>query len=81
VAYSNGSLYFGGLKGQALYEAVLDGTSIKEVKPHLQNEFGRIRDVVLGPDAMLYITTSNNDSRGTPVRGDDKIIMVNPLKL
>ena len=81
VAYSNGSLYFGGLKGQALYEAVLDGTSIKEVKPHLQNEFGRIRDVVLGPDAMLYITTSNNDSRGIPVRGDDKIIMINPQKL
>lgn len=81
MAYLNGSLFFGGLKGQALYEAVLDGTKIKELKTHLQNQFGRIRDVVVGPDTMLYITTSNEDGRGTPTAGDDKVIRINPTKL
>lgn len=81
MAYLNGSLFFGGLRGQALYEAVLDGTTVKELKTHLSGEFGRIRDVVLGPDNLLYITTSNEDGRGTPQSGDDKIIKVNPQKL
>ena len=42
---------------------------------------GRVRDVVLGPDNMLYITTSNHDGRGTPRDGDDKVIKINPAKL
>jgi glucose/arabinose dehydrogenase len=78
MVFLNGSLFFGGLKGQAVYEAVLDGTKVKEVTAHLQRKFGRIRDVEVGPDGFLYITTSNNDSRGTPQAGDDKILKINP---
>ncbi len=76
----NGSIFFGGLKGATLYEAVIKGTSV-DLKKHFSGEFGRIRDVVLGPDNMLYITTSNKDGRGTPNAGDDKIIRINPEKL
>ena len=36
----------------------------KDLKEHFKEQFGRIRDVVLGPDNMLYITTSNRDGRG-----------------
>ncbi len=78
MAYYNGSLYFGALRGQALFQASVDGRQLKE---HFKGQFGRIRDVVLGPDNMLYITTSNRDGRGNPLPEDDKIIRINPEKL
>ena len=74
------SVFFGGLKGQGLYEAVINGTKVT-LKKHFDQELGRIRDVVLGPDNMLYITTSNRDGRGDPKTGDDKILRLNPGKL
>lgn len=81
AAYFEGSIYFGGLRGQALYQAQVDNKTITELKTHFKNKYGRIRDVVLGPDNMLYITTSNNDGRGTPQAQDDKILKINPGKL
>lgn len=77
MAYINNSLFFAGLRGQTLYEAVLDGDSIK-LKEHFKGEFGRIREVVLGLDNMLYVTTSNRDGRGLPISEDDRIIRINP---
>lgn len=71
-----GSIYFGGLRGQALYQAVLSGNTAT-LRTNLKGELGRIRDVVVGPDGMLYITTSNRDGRGDPGADDDKIIRVN----
>ncbi|EKD65594.1 MAG: quinoprotein glucose dehydrogenase, partial [uncultured bacterium] len=70
------SLFFSGLRGQALYEAVIAGDDIS-FKEHFKGEFGRIRNVVLGSDGYLYITTSNRDGRGTVKTGDDKIIKIN----
>lgn len=81
IAYYNGSLFFGGLKGETLYEAVLAGLSVAELKEHFVGEFGRIRTVVLGPDNLLYITTSNRDGRGDIRPGDDKIIRIDPEAL
>ena len=81
LVYMNGSLFFGGLMGQSLYEAKLDGTGVAELKEHFKNEYGRIRTVRVGPDNMLYITTSNTDGRGSPKQGDDKIIRINPNSL
>ena len=81
IAYLDGKLYFGGLKGEALYEAVLDGERIVEFKEHFKGEFGRIRTVRVGPDGMLYLTTSNRDNRGSPTADDDRILRINPEKL
>jgi aldose sugar dehydrogenase len=80
AAYLEGSIYFTGLRGKSLYQAVLSGNSAT-IEAHFEDEFGRIRDVVIGPDNMLYITTSNRDGRGNVRSGDDKIIRVNPAKL
>ena len=80
VAFYNGSFYFGGLRGEALYKVTLINGQ-PELKEYFKGEFGRIRDVVLGPDNMLYISTSNQDGRGIPRANDDKIIRVNPEKL
>ena len=80
ATFIKNSLFFGGLRGSTLYEAVINSDQIT-LKEHLQNQFGRIRDVVLGPDNLLYITTSNRDGRGIPSSTDDRIIKVNPAKL
>jgi len=79
LAFVNDSLFFGGLRGQALYETKT--TNNPSIKEHFKGEFGRIREVIVGLDNMLYITTSNRDGRGTPNANDDKVIRVNPSKL
>jgi glucose/arabinose dehydrogenase len=81
LAFINDSLFFAGLRGQALYETVIKNGQVTELKTHFKGEFGRIREVIVGPDNMLYITTSNRDGRGNPNANDDKIIKVNPTKL
>jgi glucose/arabinose dehydrogenase len=78
LAFIDGSLFFGGLRGEALYEAQVDNNNQVTLKEHFKGEFGRIRAVVLGPDGFLYISTSNLDGRGDVHTGDDKIIRINP---
>ena len=80
LAYADGKFYFGGLRGNALF-------SIEEINgeymltEYFKGEFGRIRDVIKGPDNMLYITTSNRDGRGIESENDDKVIRINPFIL
>lgn len=77
IAYFKGRFYFGGLRGQALYQlSFVNGRP--KIKEYFKNQFGRIRDVVVGPDQMIYFSTSNRDGRGKPKEGDDKIIKVDP---
>ncbi len=87
TAFLNGSIFFAGLRGQALFEYNIEN---KKLTSHLKGEIGRIREVVVGPaspaqrgepDNLLYITTNNRDGRGVPDTTDDKIIRVNPAKL
>lgn len=80
AAFLGNSIFFGGLRGRTLYEAVIDGENIS-LKEHFAGEFGRIREVVAGPNGMLYMSTSNRDGRGSPSETDDRIIRVNPAKL
>lgn len=81
IAFYNNSLYFAGLRGNALFRANVSNNTVSNLTKFFEGEFGRIRDVVLGPNNMLYITTSNEDGRGSPSPDDDKIIIVNPSKL
>lgn len=78
AAYLSGRLFFGGLKGESLYEAILEEERIVEVKAHFTGMFGRIRTVRVGPDGALYLTTSNRDGRGQPHQSDDRIIRIDP---
>jgi len=74
----DGSIFFGGLRGEALCEAVIEGDDIVEIRTHVSGQFGRIRTVKQGPDGYFYITTSNRDGRGDSVSTDDRIIKVDP---
>lgn len=78
AAISGHSLYFAGLRGEALYEFDF---SRRLLTAHLQGSLGRLRAVEFGPDGLLYLTTSNRDGRGQPRAGDDKIIRVSPTAL
>ena len=78
AAYLNGSVFFGGLRGEALYEARLSDSAGPMLRAHFYGEFGRIRAVIVGPDGMLYFTTSNRDRRGLVRSGDDRIVRVDP---
>lgn len=75
AVYFDESIFFAGLKGEALYEYNINS---KELKNHLFQEFGRLRAVVIGPDNFIYISTSNTDGRGEIKNNDDKIIKINP---
>lgn len=80
ASYNNGSIFFAGLRGNGLYEAVIDPRTgeVKELHKHLDGEYGRLRNAVLGPDGKIYILTSNRDGRGNPRGNDDRIIIFVP---
>ncbi len=78
AVFWNGHLFFAGLRGTGLFEFnPLDNSVIK----HFDGQFGRIRDVVLGPSDMLYILTNNTDGRGSPQAEDDRIIRIDPKQI
>ncbi|HEY5543642.1 MAG TPA: PQQ-dependent sugar dehydrogenase, partial [Candidatus Binatia bacterium] len=72
-----GSLLFTGLRGQTLYRVQLDPNDPRkalQLERHFPRRFGRLRDVVEGPDGNLYLLTSNRDGRGNPTEDDDRLI-------
>ncbi|MBI2074449.1 MAG: PQQ-dependent sugar dehydrogenase [Candidatus Levybacteria bacterium] len=81
ATFVGSSLFFSGLRGQALYKAEINNNQIVQIKEHFKSQYGRIREVILGQDGMLYITTSNKDGRGNPQLNDDKVIKIDPEDL
>jgi glucose/arabinose dehydrogenase len=73
----SGSLLFTGLRGQTLYRVVFasnDPRKTEKFERYFYRQFGRLRDVVEGPDGNLYLLTSNRDGRGSPKDDDDRVI-------
>ncbi|MFI6597964.1 PQQ-dependent sugar dehydrogenase [Nonomuraea sp. NPDC050536] len=79
LAYADGSLWVGALRGERLWQVPLgkDGSPGKPVA-HFRGEYGRLRAVVAAPGGELWVSTSNQDGRGDPRPGDDKILAVTP---
>lgn len=75
------NIYFTGLRGESLYQARIEGQQVVSLRSHFREDFGRLRDVTVGPERDLYFTTSNRDGRGEPSRKDDRIIRVDPGEL
>ncbi len=72
-----GSFLFTGLRGQALYRLTVDPANPRTVTSFetlYGSAYGRLRDVVEGPDGALYILTSNRDGRGSPRPEDDRVL-------
>lgn len=67
------------LAGRHLHRVRLDPAAPRRVVASerlLQNRYGRLRDVVTGPDGALYVSTSNRDGRGSPTADDDRILRI-----
>ncbi|MFB4267614.1 PQQ-dependent sugar dehydrogenase [Nonomuraea sp. GTA35] len=79
MAYANGSLWVGALRGARLWQIPLgeDGSAGAPVA-HFTDRYGRLRAVAATPDGKLWVGTSNKDGRGSPKDGDDRIMSVTP---
>ena len=75
-----GDLLIATLRGEHLRRVTIDraGDQVTRDDPVYRGRFGRLREVVEGPDGGIYLLTSNTDGRGSPSRGDDRIIRVVP---
>lgn len=70
------------LRGQRLWIVQFDQSGAPAAEPQaaVVGEFGRLRSVAMGPDGMLWVTTSNLDGRCDEDRGctaneaDDRIL-------
>lgn len=83
MAFWDGRLFVATLRSRALVRIALERsgedyrvTAIDRFFARGVSEgiYGRLRDVVVGPDGALYVLTSNRDGRGSPAPGDDRIL-------
>ncbi|MBU3810458.1 MAG: PQQ-dependent sugar dehydrogenase [Candidatus Niameybacter stercoravium] len=75
-----GNLLVACLRGEQLLALLLnpDGTLVTRMEVRLKNEYGRLREIIEGPDGSLYLTTNNRDGRGTTNIADDQILQLIP---
>jgi glucose/arabinose dehydrogenase len=78
LAYLNGSLWAGALRGGRLWQIPLEGGTTGKPRDFFVGDYGRLRTVVAAPDGNLWVTTSNRDGRGEPRAKDDRILVVAP---
>lgn len=63
------------LKGQRLWRVPLNGTEASAApEAFLTGRYGRLRTVVSAGGDRLWLTTSETDGRGTPVKDDDRLL-------
>lgn len=66
----SGSLFVATLKEQDLRRFQVDGTAVVPKEVLYDQKYGRLRSVTVGPDAALYVTTSNGSG--------DRIVRIAP---
>ncbi len=74
-------LFVATLRGEHLHRIRFDPADPRRVLADerlLEGRFGRLRDVVTGPDGALYICTNNRDGRGSIGADDDRILRLVP---
>ena len=79
IPHWNGKYFAASLRGEHLLAIDFDSKyNVISFEKLFLGEFGRLRDVVNGPNG-LYVLTSNQDGRGTPSYNDDKILLITSL--
>ena len=70
---THNTLFMAALRGERLWAIYPDTTEV-DAEPWFTGDFGRLRDVIDGPDGTLWVLT-NNTGR-SPRDGDDKVLEV-----
>ena len=73
LAIVNDTIFMAALRGERIWRI---DPSTGEVDDWFVNSFGRLRDVVSGPNGTLWFVSNNTDGRGTPSPGDDRLYQV-----
>jgi len=75
-----GSLLVTSLRAGGLYRLELseDGSAVVAQNTVIRGQYGRLRDVLVGPAGEIYLATSNRDGRGRPAAADDRILVLRP---
>jgi glucose/arabinose dehydrogenase len=77
MAYADGSLWVAALRGTRLWQIPLSGDGrVGRPIARFEGRYGRLRAVAASPDGTLYVSTSNKDGRGSPKKGDDRILVI-----
>ena len=87
LKHLQGDLFVATLRSQSLIRIRLQkngGYKVMRIerwfsRDYSSGKYGRIRDVVEGPEGALYFLTNNRDGRGTPRSGDDRIYIISPV--
>ena len=70
----DGAVFMAALRGQGLWKIPVGANgSTGEPQKLLDGDYGRLRDVFVGPDGNVWVIT-NNTGRGQPRDGDDRIV-------
>ncbi|MEW6585219.1 MAG: PQQ-dependent sugar dehydrogenase [Nitrospirota bacterium] len=80
LPHLTGSLFVATLRSESLVRILFDGSGhkVRAIERWFTERYGRVRDVVEGPDGALYFMTNNRDGRGNPRKGDDRIYRIVP---
>lgn len=76
------NFFFANLRGARMIRVILDEQDPRKVKSTEElfvQRYGRLREVIEGPDGFIYFSTSNRDGRGRPDPEDDRIFRIVPL--
>lgn len=82
LAYAGGYLWMAALQGERLWRIKVAGGQVSDPTSYFDGatagDYGRLRTIARAPDGRLWLTTSNEDGRGTPAPEDDRILLVEP---
>jgi len=75
IAIIDDVVYVAGLRGQRLW-LVDTGDASGDSWAVYTEEFGRLRDVIPGPDDTFWVLTNNTDGRGSAGSDDDRLLQL-----
>lgn len=75
IAVIDDVVHLAGLRGEQVW---LFDPATPDAEPwsFFSGEFGRLRDIVPGPDGTFWVLTNNTDARGAPRDGDDRLLQL-----